>query len=213
MISTNLSTRPFYNERLVHLLLAVVALLVVGVTALSVWTIVTLSAKDAQLNAQAARAERKTNEARRAADRIRRSIDAAELNAVTASAIEANHLIDARTFSWTRLLTDFERTLPADVRITTIAPRIDREGRLSIELIVVARRVEDVNEFVEKLEKQAGFWDVVPRQESLNADGLREITLVGRYAGAAGQSEGPQASDGPRLPAVKGPGSEGREDR
>ena len=36
MLRTNLSTRPFYNERLVHLVLALVAVLVVAVTVLNV---------------------------------------------------------------------------------------------------------------------------------------------------------------------------------
>lgn len=191
MISTNLSTRPFYNERLVHTLLAIVAVAVLAVSGLNAWTIVHLSGKDGEQNAQAARAEKKTVEARRAAERIRRSIDAAELQAVTASAVEANRLIDERTFSWTQLLSDFERTLPADVRITAVTPRIEKDGRMSIQMAVVARRAEDVNEFVEKLEAQAGFSDVVPRQESLNTEGLREVILVGRYVGTARHGDRP----------------------
>jgi Tfp pilus assembly protein PilN len=185
MISTNLSTRPFYNERLVHTVLVIVGVLVLGVTALNVWTIATLSDKDARQNVQAAGAEKKTDEARQKADRIRRSIDATELKTVTTAAAEANQLIDERTFSWTQLLSDFERTLPSEVRITTVTPRVDRDGRMFIDVIVVARRAEDVNEFVEKLEAQGGFSDVVPRQENLNNEGLLEITLVGRYAGHA----------------------------
>jgi len=185
MISTNLSTRPFYSERLVHTLVAFVAVLVLGVTALNAWTIAALSGKDGKENAQAARAEKKTDQARQAAERIRRSIDAAELQAVTAGAVEANRLIDQRTFSWTQLLSEFERTLPADVRMSSVTPRILKDGGMSIEMVVVARRAEDVNDFVGKLETQGGFSDVVPRQEALNDDGLREVVLAGRYAGKA----------------------------
>ncbi len=185
MISTNLSTRPFYNQRLVHTILALVGVLVLAVTVLNVWTIVRLSGKDAQQEAQAGRAERKASDARQAAQRIRRGIDAGELKTVSTAAAEANRLIGERTFSWTQLLSDFERTLPDDVRITTVAPRIDRDGRMFIEVVVVARRAEDVNEFVEKLESEGGFADVVPRQENLNNEGLREISLVGRSVGHA----------------------------
>ena len=185
MISTNLSTRPFYNERLVHAVLVIVGVLVLAVAALNVWTIARLSKTDAQEHAQAERAEVRATAAHLAADRIRRSIDAADLRTVTGAVAEANELIDARTFSWTELFSDFERTLPADVRIVSVAPRTDREGRMFIDLVVVARRAEDVNDFVEKLEAQGGFADVVPRQETLNNEGLREIMLVGRYVGHA----------------------------
>ena len=185
MISTNLSTRPFYNERLVHTLVALVAVIVLGVTALNAWTIVALSGKDGKENAQAARAEKKTDEARQAAERIRRSIDAAELQVVTVEAVEANRLIDQRTFSWTQLLSEFERTLPADVRMSSVTPRIEKDGGMSIEMVVVARRAEDVNDFVGKLETQGGFSDLVPRQEALNDEGMREVVLAGRYTGKA----------------------------
>lgn len=191
MISTNLSTRPFYNERLVHTLLGIVAVAVLAVSALNAWTIVSLSGKDGEQNAQAARAEKKTEEARRAADRIRRSIDPAQLKAVTADAVEANRLIEERTFSWTQLLSDFEKTLPADVRITAVTPKIERDGSMSIQVGIVARRAEDVNDFVEKLESQAGFADVVPRQEAVNNEGLREIVLAGRYVGNARHGDRP----------------------
>ena len=189
MITTNLSTRPFYNERLVHAVLAVVAALVLAVSVLNAWAIVSLKGKDAAQNAQAARAEKKTEQARQAAERIRRSIDPAELQAVAAAATEANRLIDARTFSWTRLLSDFEKTLPADVRISAVTPHIERDGSMTIQIAVVARRAEDVNEFVEKLETQGGFADVVPRQEALNNEGLREIILSGLYVGGARRLE------------------------
>jgi len=185
MISTNLSTRPFYNERLVHAALVVASVLVVAVTALNAVTIATLSKKDLQQTAQAARAEKKAAEAREAAERIRRSIDPSRLEAVTAAAVEANRLIGERTFSWTELLSDFERTLPSDVRITAVTPRVDKEGRMLVDLVVVGRRAEDINEFIDKLEARGSFTDVVLREESLNNEGLRETALVGRYIGSA----------------------------
>jgi Tfp pilus assembly protein PilN len=185
MITTNLSTRPFYNERLVHAALAIMAVCVLGVSVLNALAIVSLKGKDAAQNAQAARAEKKIEQAREAAERIRRSIDPVELQAVAAAATEANRLIDERTFSWTRLFSDFEKTLPADVRISSVAPHIEIDGSMTIQIAVVARRAEDVNEFVDKLEAQGAFTDLVPRQETLNNDGLREIVLSGRYAGSA----------------------------
>lgn len=191
MISTNLSTRPFYNERLVHAVLVIVAALVLAVSAINAWAVATLSSKEAQQSAEAARSEKKTAQARQAAERIRRSIDAAQLKAVMASAFEANRLIDERTFSWTHLLSDFEHTLPGDMRVTGVVPEIDKEGEMWVDIVVVARRAEDVDEFVDKLEAQGGFSDIVPRQENLNSEGLREISLRGRYVGNAKRSNTP----------------------
>jgi len=185
MISTNLSTRPFYNERLVRLVLVAIGAAVLAITALNAWAFATLSRRDAEQRAQTARAEQRTDEARRAAQRIRQGINPAELNAVTAAATEANGLIGERTFSWTQLLSEFERTLPADVRVTGVAPRMDREGRLFVAIYVVGRRAEDINEFAEKLEARGAFADVTWSDETVNPEGLRETTLSGRYVGTA----------------------------
>lgn len=188
MISTNLSTRPFYNERLVRLVLLALGILVLAVTLLNIWTFSALSRKDAAQNVQAARAERKTNDARLAAQRIRQSINPGELGAVAASALEANRLIARRTFSWTRLLSEFEQTLPADVRVSGVTPHFDREGRLFVGIEVVGRRAEDINDFAEKLEARGAFSNITWSDETINAEGLRETTLNGRYVGTARRS-------------------------
>lgn len=189
MISTNLSTHPFYNERLVHIVLAVVGILVLAGAALNVAAYATLSRKDVQRAGQAARAEQKAADAHRVAQRILRSIDPAELEAVTAAASDANGLIGRRTFSWTQLLSEFEQTLPADVRVAAVTPRIDnKKGALFVDIAVVGRRAEDINEFAEKLEARGAFADVTWRQEMVNPEGLRETVLNARYIGKGRRS-------------------------
>jgi Tfp pilus assembly protein PilN len=185
MIHTNLSTRPFYNERLVHSVLLLVAVVVAVVTVVNALAIVTLSQRDAALGSQTALAEQKAVRARRAADAVRRSIDATSLQAVAAAAREANGLIDRRTFSWTALLGELEAALPPDVRVGSVQPRVDKDGRMTIELVVVARTAEDINTFAEKLEARHAFENLLFRQEDVNPEGLLETTLVGRYVGEA----------------------------
>jgi len=52
MLRANLSTRPFYNERLVHIVLAVIAGLVLGVTVLNVVQVIKLSTANTSLSAR-----------------------------------------------------------------------------------------------------------------------------------------------------------------
>ncbi len=185
MISTNLSTRPFYNERLVRLVLLAIGVIVLAISAANVWAFGALTRKDAEQNARTANAERRTADARRAAQRIRQSINPEELGTVTTAAVEANRLIAQRTFSWTQLLGEFEQTLPTDVRISGVTPRYDKEGRMFVDIYVVGRRAEDINEFADKLEARGAFADIKWTDETVNAEGLRETTLNGRYVGTA----------------------------
>lgn len=185
MLRTNLATRPFYNERVVHLLLALAILAVAGVTVFNVASWVSLSRRQAQLVGQVGGAETRARELQQEAQRLRRSVNRAELEEVTAAAREANALIDRRTFSWTNLFGRFESTLPADVRILSVSPRLDQEGRMTVTIVVVGHRAEEVDAFVEKLEQTRAFVGLLSRQEVLNQEGLLEVTLEGRYLGAS----------------------------
>lgn len=184
MKHTNLSTRPFYNERLVHAVLAAVALIVIAVSIANVFAVSSLSRKDAALGADTTRAEKQAADARASAARVRQGIDADRLREVSNAAAEANRLIDRRTFSWTHLLTEFERTLPSDARISSVVPRAGKEGQTHVEINVVARTADDVNSFVEKLEARGSFAGLLPVQQSIGDDGLLQAKLVGRYVGA-----------------------------
>lgn len=181
MIRTNLATRPFYNERAVHAGLALVALIVVALTALNAWRIVTLSRDNRELNAKIAANEARATELRATAAQVRQGLDPQELKAVSTSAIEANTIIDRRLFSWTELFNRLEATLPEDARITSIRPQIDDDGHVELLLVTMAKQVEDVETFVENLEATGAFSDVLATQEMTNQDGIVQATVQGRY--------------------------------
>ena len=132
MIRTNLSTRPFYNERAVRL-----------------WLLVRGDRRgrrhDLQRHARRCatraatrswrrrrrRTRRAPTELRRTAASLRASVDARQIDAASVDARQANDLIDRRTFSWTELFNQFEATLPDDVRITSVRPTLDQASGAS----------------------------------------------------------------------------------
>ena len=127
MLRTNLATRPFYNVRAVQVVLGLAVAIVIGLTAFNVIQIVRLGASQSTLGRPRRRRRRgKRARLRAEADRIRAQIDPQELQVVANAAREANAIIDQRAFSWTDLLAEFEATLPADVRITAVQPRLEK---------------------------------------------------------------------------------------
>ena len=182
MLRTNLSTRPFYNVRAVRALLGMVALVVAAFTLFNVAQLIRLSATQRTLSADAVRAETEAARLRADAVRLRGQIDTRELAAVSADAREANAIIDRRTFSWTTLFVQFEDALPADVRITAVQPRREQDGSFNVNIGVQARRVEDIEAFIEALEAKTPFRDVLPVEEQTGDDGLIEAVIDGRYA-------------------------------
>jgi len=176
MLRTNLSTRPFYNERLVHLALALLAVIVLTLTLLNVAELFRLSRQNTTLSGRMRDDRAAAEEFSRKARQTRQAIDRNELKVVVAAAREANSLIDSRTFSWTEFLNHIESTLPPDVMLASVRPVIE-EGGTKVTLGVIARRSVDVDEFIEKLEATGAFDRGLQRQLSPNDDGLVEGTV------------------------------------
>ncbi|RPJ73979.1 MAG: hypothetical protein EHM24_06945, partial [Acidobacteria bacterium] len=187
MLRTNLSTRPFYNERLVSVALAVAALVILALTVFNVVQLTSLSRRNAALGGSVNRAESEAAKLRQDAARARAQVDRQRLQAVLEASQEANRLIDRRVFSWTGLLNQLEATLPPDVRIQSVRPSSDKDV-LTLEMAIFARRPEDVETFIARLEATGAFRSVVPKQDSTTPEGLLEVLLEGQYvpAGAAG---------------------------
>jgi Tfp pilus assembly protein PilN len=189
MLRTNLSTRPFYNERAVQLTLAAIGGIVLAVTLFNTAQLFRLTASQRTLGAHAVEAEQQAARLRTQAAAIRAQINPKELETVANAAREANGIIDQRAFSWTELLGQFEQTLPPDVRITAVQPRLGTDGSFIVSMTVQARRAEDLDAFIEALEKTGSFHNVTPLQEQTNQDGLLEAIVEGAYV-AAGAPRG-----------------------
>jgi Tfp pilus assembly protein PilN len=183
VIRTNLSTRPFYNERAVHFWLLVTAVLVVAATIFNVSRVLLYSRSDTQLATEASSNEARASDLRQQAARLRATVDPRQVEFASAEARQANDLIDRRTFSWTELLNTLEATLPDDVRIVAIRPKLDKDKGIVLTISVVARGSDDVDEFMKRLETTGEFADLGARiEEHVTEQGLLETTLDTTYA-------------------------------
>ena len=191
MLRTNLATRPFYNERAIQLLLALAALLVVILTAFNAIRIFSLSRQNTELSSLVNRDRQEAQRLTRDAQRIRAGINVEELQATADAAGVANALIDQRTFSWTEFFNRIEETLPPDVMLTSVQPSFGREATI-IQMSVLGRQIEDIDEFMEKLEATGAFHDVLPTQEDTTDEGLHRLMVRSTYTGTV--SEAPEAA-------------------
>jgi Tfp pilus assembly protein PilN len=181
VIRTNLSTRPFYNERAVHLWILALAVLVFIATIFNVSRVIRYSQSDTRLATQASQNEARAVERRTSAVRLRASVDPKQIEVASADARQANDLIDRRTFSWTELLNLFETTLPDNVRITAVRPKLDPKRGTVLTINVTARGVDDVNEFMNNLEDTGTFTDLLTPEEHVEDDGTLLASIEGLY--------------------------------
>jgi hypothetical protein len=187
VIRTNLSTRPFYNERIVGLWLGAIVLAVLAATAFNVSRVLRYSRSDTRLATQASRDEARAVDLRQQALRLRGSVDLRQVDYAAADARQANELIDRRTFSWTELFNRFETTLPDEVRIASVRPRVDRDHGFLLVINVTARSVDDVNAFIVNLENTGAFMNIRPADERTDETGMLQSSLEAVYLPTAGK--------------------------
>lgn len=77
-----------------------------------------------------------------------------------------NGLIEQRAFPWTKMFADLGHILPPGVRVISISPEMDKEGKVKVTFTIGAVNEEQGNKFLQALSSSPLFSDVVPMQES-----------------------------------------------
>ena len=182
MLRTNLSTRPFYNERAVGAAIFAVAVIVLAVTALQVTRVVKLSRQKTELTTSLMRERREADDLSSRASDVRRGLDAQQLATIGVAAHEANQLIERRTFSWTALFNQLEATLPEDVMLVSVRPEF-RDATTQVTLDIQARHSDDIGTFWDRLEKTGQFTNVQWTNENVTDEGLHQMVMTATYTG------------------------------
>ena len=180
MLRLNLSTRPFYNERGVHLGLTLLGTVAVAILVVGVARLVSLSRESAALSGEAEQREQAVTVITEQTIDVRRGATEAELERLADAAREANRLIDQRVFSWTEFFNRIEQTLPPNVMLTSVRPDIE-PGELNVALEIIGREVADIGSFIEQLEATGAFTEVLVREEEMTEDGSYRALLSGHY--------------------------------
>lgn len=96
-----------------------------------------------------------------------------------------NRILEAAAFSWSGLLSEFERAVPPDVALVTIQPDV---GASTVTVQGLARRFDDVGALLRALEERPAFREVFLLHQAERkgqggaASGL-EFTIAMRYRG------------------------------
>jgi len=176
-ISINLATRPFVELRplfaKLRLAMVVLALAAVGLG----FGLHGLNAKAKIATAQmdALKARTAAFEKQRASNEARMRQPQNQL--VLARSQFLNALFARKSFSWTAVMMDLEKVLPAGVQVTSIEPSISKEGVVSIRLRVSGDRDKAI-QLVRNLEKSQRF--VSPRLGGETALTAEKATALGR---------------------------------
>ena len=205
MLRSNLSTQPFYNTRAVTAGLVLFAVIAAALTVFNSVELWRLQRANREFGQTVTENENAARDLRQKARAIQQALDTTALSQVAAAAREANELIDRRTFSWTELLNQFQATLPPTVRVSSVQPQVDNDGRLLVAITVLSRQQEDLDSFIDALEKTGVFRDVLSRSDSSVEDGSLMSVLQAYYHAPAPAAKAPAAIS---PPAASDPGKD-----
>ncbi|MEO8483374.1 MAG: hypothetical protein ABI634_14265 [Acidobacteriota bacterium] len=180
MLKGNLSTRPFYNERLVTMALAAIAIAAVLLTGYDVRRLIELSGRRSSALAKAEANEREAARIRGQAQALQQAVDRPTLTRLANYTREANTLIEQRTFSWTGVFGHLEKTLPVDVRLVSISPTVVK-GTTRLSLGIILRDLNDVSAFIDNLNATGAFYDVGPTEQRQQEDGSFAARIEASY--------------------------------
>ena len=162
--SLNLASRPFSN-RIVPWALTVIILFVSFIGLLIVVQLTTTSRREAALvQGQITQLKQREQVLMDAANQVRQSFTPEQQQAIPA----AHALIDRKSFSWSRLLTDLETSLPASVKVSRIAVReVSRQADQTVaqlDLAVFAKNPSAIDEMIRAMHQEGVFFAEIRNQ-------------------------------------------------
>ena len=156
-IPINLASQPFRRDRPIIVGAAVLGILMLGLLGL----LITLTVSEKGLLKNTARAIGKVDGDLRGVATEQARLDAVLRKPENAEVLERsiflNSLIYRKGISWTKIFADLEKTLPYNVRVTSIHPAVNPMNQVTLEMNVGAEQTEPLLELLMRLENSELF--------------------------------------------------------
>jgi type IV pilus assembly protein PilN len=166
-VSLNLASRPYVELRPLYkrlrIVIAVLALLAFGFWYVLRTEYVRAQAAQAKVDAIHASVAQMESEQQRDQDEMQQPRQAAVLR----QAQFLNNVFLRKAFSWTAVMIDLERVLPAGVQVTNIDPQVAKDGHVTVRLRVLGQHERGVD-LMRNLEKSRRF--LTPRLTGESAE-------------------------------------------
>ncbi len=161
----NLASRQFLDVRPVFVAGGVLALFALGLTAVSLGEFFQARGKERAYADALRRMESCRSELIAKVDETNRQMAAVGWTKLQAEAAAMQGVVARRKLVWSQLLADLERAIPWDVRLTNIAPSIDKDGSVLVSLNGMATGREAWLKLLAKLFTDPKFSDPMPNAE------------------------------------------------
>ncbi len=156
-LTINLASRPYLDETRFYRRWGTGLVVMILFTGFMVWASVHHYSQSRKEWASARAAQAKLAELQREEVEARRILNEPQNRGTRDESQFLNTAILRKSFSWTHLMTDLEKVMPAGVRVVSIAPNIDQKKRFALKVSVEGPSRQGAVDLVRNMEKSQHF--------------------------------------------------------
>jgi len=189
----NLATHPYEDSRRFYMqwvpLLALLAALALGLS----WFAYAEYAEYRRQNRELEALKAKIAELEKLKAQATETLNRPDNSGTRDQAAYINALFRRKAFSWTQVMSDLEKIMPARVKVESIKPSLTAEGALEFTLVVNTRERDYGIELVRRMEGSPRFANPQIRAERAQTDSKSSATEYLLEIGALYHPEVPKA--------------------
>jgi len=155
-IAINLASRPYQDERQFYRNWGSALAFIILLTGFLIFVSIRHHFNSERQWAQAREAEARLAELKKEEAQARQILSQPENRGTRDRSYFLNAAIMRKSFSWTRLMEDMEKVMPAGLRVTSISPGVDR-NHFVLKLQVEGERRDTAVELLRNMEKSSHF--------------------------------------------------------
>lgn len=165
-LAINLASRPYLDETRFYQRWGTALVLTTLFTAFMGWACVHHYSQSRKDWASARAAQAQLAELQKEETQARHILSQPENRGTRDESQFLNAAILRKSFSWTHLMTDLEKVMPAGVRVVSIAPNIDQKSHFALKVAVESPTRQGAVELVRNMEKSQHFRSSMITSES-----------------------------------------------
>jgi Tfp pilus assembly protein PilN len=157
-IPINLASEPFRRDRPVLIGSLAAGVVLTVLLLFQIAAILSARHQAADTRAALARLDSQLRSTAGGQARLDATMRRPENSEVLERSLFLNTLIERKAISWTRIFADLEKVMPPSVRLVSVRlPQVDSRNNVLLDMVVGAREVAPVLEFLRKLENSPQF--------------------------------------------------------
>ncbi|HYP13663.1 MAG TPA: hypothetical protein VEQ63_07050 [Bryobacteraceae bacterium] len=153
----NLASEPFRRDRSMVVASAAVGVLLFGLLVMLVVLSASERSRAAESRDAIARVQKQKQVMAQEQARLEAVLRQPQNAQVLEQSVFINQLLGRKGVSWTKIFSDLEQVMPADVRLIQVRPQVGGQNQLVLEMILAAQATEPVIGFLMKLEGSPQF--------------------------------------------------------